>query len=215
MSLPKNNYTAVVPDVIAVGDAITTTAIGTSRTPLPKFEESVMGPEQESGLSGVWVRLEETKSSPLDIEVMVTDSRVLDFGLPAAQTKGSAGLDLRVFMDDESMTLAPGEQHLFHTGLSIWIKDHGYAGFMFARSGTGVKGLVLGNGTGVIDADYQGPLKVCLWNRSNEPITINNGDRVAQLVIMPVATGYTLTQVQNFSDATERGTGGLGSSGVK
>lgn len=155
----------------------------------------------------------------MEIEVIVTDPRVLDHGLPQAQTPGSAGLDLRVFLPegfpDEELHLQPGEQIMLDTGLRVWIKDPAFAGFMFPRSGSGVKGLVLANGTGVIDADYQGPLKVCLWNRLSGGVqTIRNGDRVAQLVIMPVASGYTLSQVEEFSDGTERGVGGFGSTGV-
>lgn len=161
------------------------------------------------------IKLKVEVQQPLDIEVIVTDPRVQD--LPTVQTLGSAGLDLRVYLpgDLTDFALHPGQQFMFDTGLRLWIKDPRYAGFMFARSGTGVKGLVLGNGTGVIDADYQGPLKVCLWNRSDKPIVIENGMRVAQLVLMPIATGYTLKQVAEFSDATERGTGGFGSTGTK
>ena len=157
----------------------------------------------------------------MEIEVIVTDQRLLDpergFGLPKAQTAGAAGLDLRAMLDETFpfIDLAPGQQMMVDTGLRVWIKDPGYAGFMFARSGLGVKGLVLGNGTGVIDADYQGPLKVCLWNRGDDWVRIKTGDRVAQMVIMPVASGYTLKQVEEFSDATERGTGGFGSTGSK
>jgi dUTP pyrophosphatase len=153
---------------------------------------------------------------PVDIEVIVTDPRVNNYGLPSAQTLGSAGLDLRVFCqgDMPGVFLRPGDQVTMDTGLRVWIKDSRYAGFMFARSGLGVKGLVLGNGTGVIDADYQGPLKVCLWNRGTQNMTIKNGDRVAQLVIMPVASGYNLRQVTEFSDGTDRGDKGFGSSGV-
>lgn len=153
----------------------------------------------------------------MEIEVIVTDPRVLADGLPAAQTIGSAGLDLRVYLPPETphMVLRAGEQAMLDTGLRIWIKDPNYAGIMLPRSGTGTKGLVLGNGTGLIDADYQGPLKVCLWNRSRDNIVLENGMRVAQLVIMPVASGYALKQVEEFSGSTERGTGGFGSTGVK
>ena len=170
------------------------------------------------------------KGEKMDIQVIVTDERLREYGLPTAQTAGSAGLDLRVFWSPEDAVkaaedgsnvtetewiLEPGEQRMFDTGLRVWIKDPQYAGFMFARSGTGVRGLVLGNGTGVIDADYQGPLKVCLWNRGDKPFKIIEGDRVAQLVIMPVASGYTLNEVTDFDAATERGTGGFGSTGAQ
>lgn len=152
----------------------------------------------------------------MEIQVKVRDPRVLGHGLPENQTVGSAGLDLRVFFEGNGvMSLRPGETVLVDTGINIWIKDPNYAGFMFARSGLGHKGLVLGNGTGIIDSDYQGPLKISLHNRSQEVIAINSGDRVAQLVIMPVASGYALRCVTEFEDETARGEGGFGSTGVK
>jgi dUTP pyrophosphatase len=152
----------------------------------------------------------------MEIEVIVTDPRLAAFGLPAAQTVGSAGLDLRAFFDGEELDIPPGGTVFVDSGLRVWIKDPNYAGFMYPRSGTGTKGLVLGNGTGIIDADYQGPLKICLYNRLRDSsIRIKNGDRVAQLVIAPVATGYDLVEVAEFTDTTERGTGGFGSTGVK
>lgn len=151
------------------------------------------------------------------IQVIVTDPRVHQYGLPTNQTVGSAGLDLRVFLPNgyTKFVIQPGESLLFDTGLRIWIADPGYAGFMFARSGLGAKGLVLGNGTGIIDSDYQGPLKVCLYNRSQEDIIIADGDRVAQLVILPVMSGYAIEEVKDFDGTTERGVGGFGSTGTK
>lgn len=162
------------------------------------------------------------------IKVVITDPRVSQDDLPVAHTSESAGLDLRAYPREpdglpnsrgsfalESITLLPGEQMLVSTGLRVWINKPGYAGFMFARSGMGVRGLVLGNGTGVIDSDYQGDLKMCLWNRGDAPITINAGERVAQLVIMPVMTGYKMEVVDAFDAETERGTGGFGSTGSK
>lgn len=169
------------------------------------------------------------------IKVIVTDERAV---LPAIQTVESAGYDLRAYprgkvvRQDRNpdgrivkeelvldapldyIVLQPGEQYMVSTGLRVWINKPGFAGFMFARSGTGSKGLVLGNGTGVIDSDYQGDLKMCLWNRSDEPITVAAGDRVAQLVIMPVMTGYDLEVVKEFEATTARGIGGFGSTGV-
>ncbi|WPH68408.1 dUTP diphosphatase [Stenotrophomonas phage BUCTxx99] len=173
------------------------------------------------------------------IKVVVTDPRVSQDDLPVAHTSESAGLDLRAYprggvervekdavgnvvksewVDDaplDYLVIKPGEQVLVSTGLRVWINKPGYAGFMFARSGMGVKGLVLGNGTGVIDSDYQGELKMCLWNRGYRPIRIEAGDRVAQLVIMPVMTGYKMEVVDAFDAETERGTGGFGSTGSK
>lgn len=155
------------------------------------------------------------------IKVVVIDSRVSEQDLPVAHTSNSAGMDLRAYPVDKDgapldhIVLNPGDQVLVSTGLRVWIDMPGYAGFMFARSGTGVKGLVLGNGTGVIDSDYQGDLKMCLWNRGTERMKISAGDRVAQLVIMPVLTGYTMQVLPEFEAKTERGTGGFGSTGVK
>lgn len=153
--------------------------------------------------------------SPL--EVIVTDPRVLEFGLPAIQTEGSAGLDVRAFWpeDEVSRVILPNQQVMLDTGLRVWIRAPGMVGMLFPRSSSGVKGLVLGNGTGVIDSDYQGPLKLCLWNRGQDPIIVQNGDRVAQLVIMPCLTGYQIDVRDQFSDATARGEGGFGSTGVK
>ncbi len=152
----------------------------------------------------------------MEIEVLVRDPRVLGHGLPENQTLGSAGLDLRVFdADGDKIKLPPGVAVLLDTGISIWIKDPNYAGFMFARSGLGHKGIVLGNGTGIIDSDYQGPLKVSLLNRTDTMVYIESGDRVAQLVIMPVKSGYTLRTVLSFDGTTGRGVGGFGSTGSK
>lgn len=153
----------------------------------------------------------------MEIKVKVRDPRVLGHGLPENQTVGSAGLDLRVFLegDQREVRLNPGEAILLDTGINIYIGDPNYAGFMFARSGLGHKGVVLGNGTGIIDSDYQGPLKISLLNRSTRPITIESGERVAQLVIMPVASGYKLKVVNDFGDTTARGEGGFGSTGTK
>ncbi len=172
------------------------------------------------------------------VKVVVIDERARE-NLPEAQTVESAGFDLRAYpragiqrvekdaignviksewIDDAALdyiVIHPGEQALVSTGLRVWINKPGYAGFMFARSGMGVRGLVLGNGTGVIDSDYQGDLKMCLWNRSDRPIRVDAGERVAQLVIMPVMTGYKMEVVDAFDAETERGTGGFGSTGSK
>lgn len=153
---------------------------------------------------------------PNQLEVIVTDPRVREHGMPNMATSESAGLDLRAFWDEDGpLTINPGQQIMVSSGLRVWIRSRGYVGLLFPRSSSGTKGLVLGNGTGVIDADYQGPLKLCLWNRSDKPITIENGDRVAQLVIVPCVVGYDIEVVDEFSNETERGTGGFGSTGVK
>src|SRR5699024_9412642 len=109
-----------------------------------------------------------------------------EFPLPSYATDGSAGLDLRALIYTP-LTVHPGQAELIHTGLAIYIADPGYAGMILPRSGLGHKhGLVLGNLVGLIDADYQGELKISCWNRGNEPYTIEPGERIAQLVIVPV-----------------------------
>ena len=149
----------------------------------------------------------------------VLDVRVLDarFGqqwpLPAYATDGSAGLDLRAALD-EPLTLLPGDASLIPSGLAIHIGDPGLCGVVLPRSGLGHKhGIVLGNGTGLIDADYQGPLMISIWNRGKDAFTIEPGDRIAQLVMLPVVRA-TLNVVDTFVE-TARGAGGFGHSGVR
>ncbi len=133
--------------------------------------------------------------------------------VPKPATDGSAGVDLRANID-EAFTLQPGETKLVNTGLAIHLKDVGYAAAILPRSGLGHKhGVVLGNLTGLIDSDYQGELMVSLWNRSTEAFTVNPGDRIAQMIIVPVARPEFVV-VDSF-EATERGEGGFNSTGVK
>ncbi|MBL4679864.1 MAG: dUTP diphosphatase [Pseudomonadales bacterium] len=133
--------------------------------------------------------------------------------IPSYSTSGSAGLDLRACLKS-SMTIHPGETKLIETGLSIYIEDPHYAALILPRSGLGHKhGIVLGNLVGLIDSDYQGELMISCWNRGNTKFTIEVGDRIAQLIIVPVVqTGFKI--VEEFSE-TDRGTGGFGSSGRK
>jgi dUTP pyrophosphatase len=136
-----------------------------------------------------------------------------DFPLPDYATAQSAGMDLRAMLE-QPLTLAPGESRLVPSGLAIHIGDPGLCAVILPRSGLGHKqGLVLGNLVGLIDADYQGPLMVSLWNRSALPVTITPGDRVAQLVFLPVAR-VALRQVDEFA-ASGRGEGGFGHTGVR
>lgn len=146
----------------------------------------------------------------LTIKLRVLDPR-LEQALPAYATPGSAGLDLKAAIDSP-LVLAPGQTALIPTGLSIFIADPGYAGLILPRSGLGHKhGIVLGNLVGLIDSDYQGPLMVSAWNRSQTPFTIAPMERLAQLVIVPVAQA-AFEKVGTF-DATARGEGGFGSTG--
>lgn len=134
------------------------------------------------------------------------------FPLPAYATDGSAGLDLRALLN-EPLTLAPGETQLIPTGIAIHLANPNYAAMILPRSGLGHKhGIVLGNLVGLIDSDYQGQLFVSCWNRGKTPFTIEVGDRIAQLVIVPVVQ-VEFELVDDFS-TSERGAGGFGSTGV-
>ena len=151
---------------------------------------------------------------PHDLQVKVLDARFgAQWPLPAYATEASAGLDLRAALD-APLALAPGDAQLVPSGLAIHVADPGLCAVILPRSGLGHKhGIVLGNGTGLIDADYQGPLLISVWNRGREPFTIEPGDRVAQLVVMPIAR-VTLQVVDTFIDSA-RGTGGFGHTGVR
>jgi dUTP pyrophosphatase len=148
------------------------------------------------------------------LEVKVLDAR---FGgawpLPAYATEASAGLDLRAALD-APLTLAPGDTALVPSGLAIHLADPAVCAVVLPRSGLGHKhGIVLGNGTGLIEADYQGPLLISVWNRSRQAFTIEPGDRIAQLVVLPIVRAV-LQVVDTFADSV-RGAGGFGHSGVR
>ncbi|MFO1456308.1 MAG: dUTP diphosphatase [Steroidobacteraceae bacterium] len=151
-----------------------------------------------------------TSRRPLKLRVL--DPRIgREFPLPAYATGGSAGLDLRACVE-APLVLAPGQAQLIPTGLSIWVEDPGLAAVILPRSGLGHKhGIVLGNLVGLIDSDYQGPLMVSCWNRGSEPFTVQPGERIAQLVVVPVVQ-VEFEVVDEFV-ATQRGAGGFGSSG--
>ncbi len=132
--------------------------------------------------------------------------------MPAYATSGSAGMDLRACME-MPLQIMPGETALVSTGISIYIRDPGLAAMLLPRSGLGHKhGIVLGNLVGLIDSDYQGPLMVSLWNRGSEAFEVNVGDRIAQLVIVPVV--QTEFEVVEEFTATRRGAGGFGHTGT-
>jgi dUTP pyrophosphatase len=149
----------------------------------------------------------------IDIELKVLDPRVGDvIPLPTPATDGSAGMDLRAAVDGP-LELAPGASALVPTGFAIHIGDPGWCALIVPRSGLGHKhGLVTGNLVGVIDADYQGPLMISCWNRSAIPYTIHPGDRIAQLLLVPVGRA-SLRVVDSFAPSL-RGEGGFGSTGV-
>lgn len=146
------------------------------------------------------------------MKVRILDARVgKEFPLPAYATHGSAGMDLRACLNGP-LTLEPGRAELIPTGLAIYVEDPGFAAMILPRSGLGHKhGIVLGNLVGLIDSDYQGQLMVSCWNRGLQPFTVNPGDRIAQLVIVPVAQ-VELEVVADFAQ-TARGAGGFGHSG--
>ena len=131
--------------------------------------------------------------------------------IPTYASEGSAGLDLRACINDP-VVINPGKTELIPTGISIFIKDPGYAGLILPRSGLGHKhGIVLGNLVGLIDSDYQGELFISTWNRGTSSFTINSLDRIAQLVIVPVSQA-TFNMVSDYAKS-DRGDGGFGSTG--
>lgn len=146
------------------------------------------------------------------IQLKILDPRLGDtIELPHYATDGSAGLDMRAVID-EPLLVSPGETHLVPTGLAIYIGDPSLAAVLLPRSGLGHKhGLVLGNLTGLIDSDYQGQVFVSIWNRGANAYTIEPGERIAQMVFVPVAQ-VEFEQVDEFVES-ERGSGGFGHSG--
>lgn len=146
------------------------------------------------------------------IQVKILDSRIGNlFPMPRYETAAAAGCDLRACIDDILM-IEPNQTILIPTGIAIHISDPQIAAIIVPRSGLGHKqGIVLGNLVGLIDADYQGPLMISCWNRSQNPYSIEPGDRIAQLVFVPIVRAE-LTIVDEFSP-TERGQGGFGHSG--
>lgn len=154
--------------------------------------------------------------SKQNLQVKIIDPRIgNEIPLPEYATDGSAGLDLRACLGDEfanGKTLKPGETFLIPTGMAIYIEDPSLAAVILPRSGLGHKhGIVLGNLVGLIDSDYQGQLFVSCWNRGDTEFVIKTGERIAQLVLVPVVQAE-FTVVTEFTE-TERGAGGFGSSG--
>ncbi|MGI9311010.1 MAG: dUTP diphosphatase [bacterium] len=149
----------------------------------------------------------------MNIDLKILDPRINDeFGLPRYGTDGAAGLDLLACVRSP-LALSPGATELIPTGIAIHIADPSYAAVLLPRSGLGHKhGIVLGNLTGLIDSDYQGQIFVSCWNRSKQEFTINPGERIAQMVVLPVTrVGFN---VVNSFEQSERGEGGFGSTGV-
>ena len=153
------------------------------------------------------------KRTAIPVELKRLDPRLGDsIPLPAYATDGSAAMDLRA-ASESAVSLNPGESALIPTGLAIHVADPGWCALILPRSGLGHKhGLVLGNLTGLIDADYQGPLMISCWNRGSVAFTIRPGDRIAQLLVTPVAR-VVWRVVEEFAPS-ERGSGGFGSTGV-
>lgn len=146
------------------------------------------------------------------IKLKVLDARIgNDFPLPTYATQGSAGLDLRACVESTT-EVAPGETVLIPTGISIFIDDPALAAVILPRSGLGHKhGIVLGNLVGLIDSDYQGPLMVSMWNRGHQSFTVEPGDRIAQLVFVPIVQA-DFEIVEEFT-SSDRGEGGFGHTG--
>ncbi|MBN2607180.1 MAG: dUTP diphosphatase [Thiotrichales bacterium] len=150
----------------------------------------------------------------IQVEYKILDKRLgNEIEMPHYGTKGSAGLDLRACID-APLTIEPGQTVLIPTGMAIHLDDAGLAAMILPRSGLGHKhGIVLGNLVGLIDSDYQGELKVSCWNRGDTSYTVAVGERIAQMVIVPVLQPV-FTEVQEFGEATERGMDGFGHTGT-
>lgn len=148
----------------------------------------------------------------MHVKIKILDARIgTEFPLPHYATAGSAGLDLRACLK-ESLTLAPGSSTLIPSGIAMHIADPGYAAMLLPRSGLGHKhGIVLGNLVGLIDSDYQGEVLISCWNRGREAFTVQPGERVAQMIIVPVVQAQ-FEVVQEF-ETSARGAGGFGHSG--
>ncbi len=148
------------------------------------------------------------------LQAKIIDPRLgRDFPLPSYATPGSAGLDLRAMLQ-EDLVLEPGQTTLIPTGLAIHVADPGLAALILPRSGLGHKhGIVLGNLVGLIDSDYQGELMVSCWNRGQSTFTVSVGERIAQLMLVPVVQAH-FDIVESFTE-TERGAGGFGHSGTR
>ncbi len=146
------------------------------------------------------------------VKVKILDARIgREFPLPQRATPGSAGMDLRACLQ-EPLVLVPGDTALIPSGIAIHIGDPGYAAVLLPRSGLGHKhGIVLGNLVGLIDSDYQGEVLVSCWNRSKESFTVKPGERIAQMVILPVVQ-VQFEVVSDFEES-KRGAGGFGHSG--
>ena len=146
------------------------------------------------------------------IQLQILDPRIgKDIPLPTYATDGSAGMDMRACLDDP-LTIHPGETHLIPTGIAIHINDSNLAAVLLPRSGLGHKhGIVLGNLTGLIDSDYQGQVFVSCWNRGKDTFTVNPGERIAQMVFVPVVQAQ-FEIVDSFT-TSDRGEGGFGHTG--
>ena len=149
----------------------------------------------------------------LQVDLKILDERIREH-MPVYATAGSAGLDLRACLD-APLTLQPNAWQLVPTGMAVHLNDPDYAALLLPRSGLGHKhGIVLGNLVGLIDSDYQGQLMVSVWNRSDQPFTVEPLERIAQMVIVPVVQAQ-FNLVDDFAQTSTRGAGGYGSTGRK
>jgi dUTP pyrophosphatase len=146
------------------------------------------------------------------LQIKILDSRIgTEIPLPEYATQGSAGMDLRACLDQDTL-LTPGATCLIPTGLAIYLENPGYAAMLLPRSGLGHKhGIVLGNLVGLIDSDYQGQLMISCWNRSQSDYTVRVGERIAQMIIVPVV--QTNFEIVEAFTTTPRGSGGFGHTG--
>ena len=170
---------------------------------------------EEDGFITVFPEVVEGVWCGPDFQIVITDERVKEWGAPKYESEDAAAVDLRALLPEgfTVINIEPGETLMVRTGIKLWIRNPGFCGIIVPRSSVGGKrGLVLANGTGVIDADYQGELTIPIWNRSGETQYIDAGERICQMLIMPVHRP-TFTIVNQFANQTKRGEGGFGSTG--
>lgn len=180
---------------------------------MTKAEERLLEPLTDQSLEIIERLTGNRARCIIPVKIKRVDTRYANI-LPDTATPGSAGLDLRAFLPEQEIYLRPGDTTTVRTNIAVHIDNPNYAGFILPRSSAGKKGLVLANTIGLIDSDYQGEILLNVWNRSAyDDIIIKHGDRIAQLVFMPVVSARWIV-VDEFGESTERGTGGFGSTGT-
>lgn len=161
----------------------------------------------------IFYELKERVDTQMNLDIRIVNPILKEEHLPKYSTESSAGIDLRACISNP-ISIGPNQTVLIGTGIAIDMQSSNMFGMCVPRSGLGTKGIILGNGTGIIDSDYQGEIMLPLWNRSNKDFIINPFDRVAQLLFLPIIRIDSFNIVEQFKSKTERSINGFGSTGV-